>query len=339
MTQHPLPCPAWRDLLSAYHDQALAPEERSRVDLHLADCAACRRAVAQMEEDRLRFNAAFAASTGGHALKQHVLETLRGTAPGLSLAHLPRKRWRLYIGLNAATALACLLLFVVIVSTSRTAQKVWNVLNLDSRSMVSDLGPTREALPPSNPHAAPVEEPPLTRGVRLQLEAVDPLATARKAQEIFRDQGGMVTSFTYANDEGNSSATVVRGKVPSAHLADAFGSLTKLGNVRGFSVLGNEFMPLLQPQLDAFAGQPPAIDENPRTVAPPRWAEVAITISGTERRIVQQQALPEHVPLLGGGAFLLLLVVAAAVIYLLLAQDKPPWVLWRLLRRKVHHQE
>ncbi|NLE49719.1 MAG: hypothetical protein GX614_15085, partial [Sandaracinaceae bacterium] len=36
----------WFDNLSGYHDGELTPEDRARVEVHLTDCAACRRASA-----------------------------------------------------------------------------------------------------------------------------------------------------------------------------------------------------------------------------------------------------------------------------------------------------
>ena len=43
-------CHEAREWLSAYIDEALAPEERGRVDAHLASCAACRRELASLRQ-------------------------------------------------------------------------------------------------------------------------------------------------------------------------------------------------------------------------------------------------------------------------------------------------
>lgn len=42
----------WFDNLSGYHDGELTPEDRARVEVHLTDCAACRRASALLGELR-----------------------------------------------------------------------------------------------------------------------------------------------------------------------------------------------------------------------------------------------------------------------------------------------
>ncbi|MHB9132216.1 MAG: zf-HC2 domain-containing protein [Armatimonadota bacterium] len=119
------PCPDWRERLSAYHDEQLTPEEKAQVDAHLADCEACHAALAQWEQDRRRFTAAYAASTGTD-IRAHVLQELRTMEqqqPTQNIT-LPLTWLRWLAGFSAAAVVLCLALTVVVLLSRQPQTRV-----------------------------------------------------------------------------------------------------------------------------------------------------------------------------------------------------------------------
>lgn len=120
---HFAPCPDWQQRLSAYQDRQLDTTEAAAVTAHLADCAACRQALAVLEDDRSSFQTAYAGSIVEPALRAAVLKELQAmktdTTQQVTLP-LPWLRWLL--GLSGASALACLILAVVVIFQGATPQ-------------------------------------------------------------------------------------------------------------------------------------------------------------------------------------------------------------------------
>jgi len=82
------PCPAWQELLSAYQDRALPERDSRRVRAHLADCDACRRALAALERDRAQFTETYLAAAADVDLHDDVMRALED-------APAPRPAFRL----------------------------------------------------------------------------------------------------------------------------------------------------------------------------------------------------------------------------------------------------
>jgi len=99
-----LPCPEWRELLSAHQDQQLSLAESRQVADHLTVCTACRETLAQWETDRARFIATYAASTGGAKLRSAILEELRMNTQQKTPSSIfsLTSRWRWGIAVTAA---------------------------------------------------------------------------------------------------------------------------------------------------------------------------------------------------------------------------------------------
>ncbi|MHB9026320.1 MAG: DUF4349 domain-containing protein [Armatimonadota bacterium] len=119
------PCPDWSELLSAYQDDALAIDDRERVEEHLGACAACRQALTLLDEDRSRLEGAYAHATGGTALRNRVLEELRMENTPSSQITLPASWLRWLVGFTGVTALASLaLISFLLVGNTRTPMTI-----------------------------------------------------------------------------------------------------------------------------------------------------------------------------------------------------------------------
>lgn len=108
-----LPCPDWQARISALQDGELSSKERQRVEAHLATCPACTTTLAHYTADRARFTAAYAASTGGDALRTAVLEELRMSQPSFHTSNLT-VRFRWLAAFAGVATIACVILAGVI---------------------------------------------------------------------------------------------------------------------------------------------------------------------------------------------------------------------------------
>ena len=110
------PCPNWRELLSAYHDNNLSPKDRKRVAAHLQSCDDCRRALAQMDGDRDRFIDAYMAPAAKVDVRESVLAELRADTAS---AKEPRKfifwDW-VFHNISAAVIVTLILILAVFMS-------------------------------------------------------------------------------------------------------------------------------------------------------------------------------------------------------------------------------
>lgn len=106
-------------LTGAYALHALSDDERAEFELHLGECAACRREVAELEATAARLGAAVA-QTPPEELRAAVLSGIRrvrqlppSAAP--SVAVLRRRRWPLAVAGLAAAAVVAVVLGVRVV--------------------------------------------------------------------------------------------------------------------------------------------------------------------------------------------------------------------------------
>lgn len=104
--------PEWFDSLSAWHDGEVTPEDRRRVEQHLSDCAACRRASALLGELR-----SAVVRTADHDVPDRVRERSRSTL--YRRAHL-RRSW-LAAGASAAVIAAAAAVLIMVRPSSNLA--------------------------------------------------------------------------------------------------------------------------------------------------------------------------------------------------------------------------
>ena len=191
------PCPAWRELLSAYHDRQLTVAESRRVAEHLSGCAACRATREQWEMDRARFTAAYADSTGGEALRIKILEAL--SLNSQTTPQCTGFSWNLYWrwGLAGLAAVGVLITaYVMMPGTTPSSVPRPEIHMAQAPTTATGYGGS-EDLPQSKSYYVPpqpVAKPMLPRPMMAAPEAKVMDATAQGVRAITPDEGAAVKS-------------------------------------------------------------------------------------------------------------------------------------------------
>jgi len=135
------PCPNWRELLSAYHDNNLSPKDRKRVAAHLQSCDDCRRALAQMDGDRDRFIDAYMAPAAKADLRESVLSALRSDTAS---AEAPKKfifwDW-VFHNISAAVIVTLILILAVFMSQGPQIDETKKALQAEQQTATAEEAP------------------------------------------------------------------------------------------------------------------------------------------------------------------------------------------------------
>lgn len=158
-------CQSIETLSMAFLDDELVAEERREFELHLLDCASCRRHVDAERTELAVIRKALVAPPAPALLKARLARTL--DAEDAQAVHRERRRWSRWMlpGSAIAAAAAALLVFVGVgapPSGSRGSADVANMVKRQSRGLPLEVeGPnmTRVWL---RDHFAPVEPPQFT---------------------------------------------------------------------------------------------------------------------------------------------------------------------------------
>jgi hypothetical protein len=253
--------PIDKEIVMAYLDGEVKPEQAARIAIHLDQCAECRELAAELREISLQLMA-WSVEHAPKRLSDTVFEELnkgemretrepekQKLSPSFGWKSLFRRRW-MWATAGFATVALCLVAVVSLTFQSKHAYMVRSTPRLamnDSATVLSGGGGGADALennkatdqlekapapPPPPPQKEPSSiEPMIARTASLNISVKDFDAARNSMGRVVRAHQGYVSSLSISTEKGAPQSLTAKLMIPAAQMDAALADLKALGRV------------------------------------------------------------------------------------------------------------